>query len=176
MKKVLRTSLLSLFALTLAPFSATATPLLWTLNGTFTDGGTASGSFTYDADTNVFSNINILASGGSSGLPASAFQYISSSGSTFLVLFDSNAPDLTGAHWLMLGFNSPLTNNGGVVDVGNGSELTCNNATCSNLTLPTRGFTASGNTVTAPTPEPTTLTLIPLGVFALLLRKRILDR
>ena len=39
---------------------ANGVPLIWYLSGVeFTDGGTASGSFTYDADSNTYSNINI---------------------------------------------------------------------------------------------------------------------
>lgn len=38
--------------------SAQAFPLQWTVNDVvFDDGGTASGSFFYDADTNTYSNI-----------------------------------------------------------------------------------------------------------------------
>ena len=38
---------------------AEAVPLRWTLDGViFRDGGTANGSFVYDADTNIFSDID----------------------------------------------------------------------------------------------------------------------
>ena len=41
--------------------SAQAAPVLWTLNGvSFDDGSTASGSFVYDAATNLYSNVNIV--------------------------------------------------------------------------------------------------------------------
>jgi hypothetical protein len=45
--------------------NASAFPVTWTLSGvTFTDGGTASGYFVYDADTNTFSEGSISVAGG----------------------------------------------------------------------------------------------------------------
>jgi len=42
-----------------------AAPVTWTLNGvTFDDMGTASGSFVYNVDTNIYSDIAITTSGG----------------------------------------------------------------------------------------------------------------
>ncbi len=40
-------------------------PVLPDLSGHFADGGTASGSFDYDAGTNAYSFVNITTSGGS---------------------------------------------------------------------------------------------------------------
>lgn len=59
--------LFSLFSLT-----AKAFPMVWNLDGvTFNDGGTASGSFTYDADTNMYSDIAISTTSGISRIAAS---------------------------------------------------------------------------------------------------------
>ena len=45
----------------LCSVSAYADPVLWTLSdAAFTNGGTATGSFVYDADTDVYSDINIV--------------------------------------------------------------------------------------------------------------------
>src|SRR5258708_19781801 len=45
---------------------ASAAPVVWTLSGvTFSDGGTASGSFIFDADTNTYSSINVTTTPGS---------------------------------------------------------------------------------------------------------------
>ena len=50
-----RTGFLAVFILFWAQ-SALSTPLTWTFSGfTFADGGTATGSFIYDADTNTYS-------------------------------------------------------------------------------------------------------------------------
>jgi hypothetical protein len=46
--------------------SAQAIPVIWTLEGVlFEDGGTASGSFVYDADTSTFSDTYIVTTSGS---------------------------------------------------------------------------------------------------------------
>ena len=46
--------------------SGYAVPVVWTLNGvTFDDGGTASGSFTYDAGTDTYSAISMSTTAGS---------------------------------------------------------------------------------------------------------------
>src|SRR5262245_37165021 len=45
--------------------SASAVPLTWTLmDAVFNDGGTAMGTFTYDAGTNVYLNFDISVAGG----------------------------------------------------------------------------------------------------------------
>lgn len=44
--------------------AAFAAPVTWTLDGAFLQGGTASGSFVYDADSSVFSNIALTTSPG----------------------------------------------------------------------------------------------------------------
>jgi hypothetical protein len=57
----------TLFACVLAlviSSAATATPVQWTLDGLFDDQGTAFGTFIYDADTNLFSNISIVTTPG----------------------------------------------------------------------------------------------------------------
>src|SRR5262245_37663950 len=55
--------------------NANAVPLTWTLNNaTFTDGGMATGSYMFDADTAAFSNISITTSGGV--LPATSYQFV----------------------------------------------------------------------------------------------------
>ena len=55
-----------------------AIPLTWTLhNVTFNDGGTASGTYVYDADTNTVSNINIVTTAGSA-MPGATYTNLSS--------------------------------------------------------------------------------------------------
>ena len=53
-KSLPRAVLLTLFFAVLTAQIASANPILWSLAGvTFDDGGTAYGSFVYDADTNT---------------------------------------------------------------------------------------------------------------------------
>ena len=59
--------LLATGLLGLAVTGVNATPVTYVLSGvTFSDGGTASGSFTFDAATNTYSNINITTTAGTS--------------------------------------------------------------------------------------------------------------
>ncbi|MBL8199375.1 MAG: hypothetical protein JNK40_00250 [Chromatiales bacterium] len=105
--------------LLLLPVAGWAAPLQWTLaNVVFNDGGDASGSFTYDADTNTYSLIAITTTAGT------AFGGATYSGqnlqpgtmtSTQLVAlpFDTINPSLG----FILRYVNPLTNAGGTVNL-----------------------------------------------------------
>jgi len=104
-------------ALLLAAPGANALTIQWTLNNVvFNDGGTASGSFTYDADLNAFSAININTTAGS------AFGGAAYSGQA------NDAPQTasqlvlqTGSVYFALRFDAPLTNSGGTRNLLAGS-------------------------------------------------------
>ena len=65
--------------LTAVAFAASATPLTWTLTGvTFVDGSTASGTFTFDADTNTYSSIDVMTTGGTA-YPAETYTFLCTS-------------------------------------------------------------------------------------------------
>lgn len=49
----------------LLPAAFSAAPLLWSVSGSFADGGTVSGSFLFDPATNAFSSINVVTTAGS---------------------------------------------------------------------------------------------------------------
>ena len=89
-----------------------AIPVEWTLqNVGFTDGGRAFGSFIYDADTNVYSGVDITTTTGSawSGTEYKITNpYISSTAS--LIQFVDAEGDLTGAQFLALFPAFDLTN------------------------------------------------------------------
>jgi hypothetical protein len=69
MRRVLRAILPVLVLLTAQ--TASAVPIQWTLDGvTFIDGGTASGSFVFDADLSIYSSINTSTTAGSTCSPA----------------------------------------------------------------------------------------------------------
>lgn len=114
MKTRIVPALLATFAMALSSAaSASTVPVVWTLvDGLLDDGGTASGSFIYDADTNTFSAINLVTTGGSV-----------LGGGTFSVLLEGDATaaafvpagDLDGATLLQLVFSVPLTNDGTLV-------------------------------------------------------------
>ena len=94
---------------------AMAFSLTWTLdNASFIDGGTASGSFDYDADTNEYTNINISTTA-SDNFEAVTYNdgsfssRDSDSDSLVLSIPDPSSPTQT----LTLEFSRPLTNAGG---------------------------------------------------------------
>ena len=90
-------SILAFFSL-----SAHATPVVWYLSGvTFIDGGAASGSFTYDADTNTYSAISISTTAGSIITTAMSYDITSSgigcgTSEVVCLLNSAHGPDYIG--------------------------------------------------------------------------------
>jgi N-acetylneuraminic acid mutarotase len=132
--------------------SAAAAPLLWTLSGvTFSDGGTASGSFVFNPATNTYSDINITTTTGSVRTGAVYHFRLSAapSVSTLIVAVTASGGDLTGTPVLALQFpGAGLTNTGGTV-TPLGAESVCADSGCSNGTLPQRNI--SGGSVVGTT-------------------------
>jgi hypothetical protein len=105
--------------------SAIAVPVTWTLSGaTFTDGGTASGYFVYDADTDTLSTFSVVtAAGNTVAFPATtydlstAFGSIDSSGAGTIgtVLTIGNPPPGPGQRPLRMPAVSALSDAGGSV-------------------------------------------------------------
>jgi hypothetical protein len=101
--------------------SASAVPLTWTLmSAVFNDGGSATGSFIFNADTNVYSNFGISVTGGdTTSFPPFTYSPTTSSLSgddndTFLLMRSNENP----GRFLVLGFLAePLTDAGGVVPI-----------------------------------------------------------
>jgi len=136
--------------------SALAFPKTWTLVGvTFTDGGIAGGSFTYDADTNVYSNINIVTTAGTV-LTGATYNFFSNGfpPSPLGVLVNaSNASDLTGTRAFaphFIGLTNVLTSTSVT-----GLEGTCADATCSAPSGPARFVIAGGALALQTNPIPT---------------------
>ena len=131
----------------LAPATASAVVVTYTLSGvTFGDGGTASGSFTYDSDTNTYSNVSISTTIG--GVRSGAAYNTISAGfgptnSQFLAV-TSSAANQTGLPGFALFFAQalPLFTSTGL----GGQEATCGDATCSFPAAPNR-FVVTGSIV-----------------------------
>ena len=104
---------------------ASGSPISWTLSGvTFNDGGSASGSFLYDANTDMFTNWNVSVTAGSA---LGAFSYTPAdsvvrykTASYVEIESDRTFPDGFGVNvnrFLSFAFASSLTNAGGDVTI-----------------------------------------------------------
>jgi len=170
---------LLLLTTVVVPLSGRSVPVVWTLSGvTFADGGTASGTFTYDAGTNTYSAVAITTTPGSVRSGATYAFSLGISGATFLLATTVNpAIDQTGLPALLLVYATPLTNAGGTVSlVSPSQEASCADAGCANPPSTPR-FTTSGSvtTLTVPMMPPwfVIATTLLLSMFAIsTLRRR----
>ncbi|MFN7923055.1 MAG: PEP-CTERM sorting domain-containing protein [Bryobacteraceae bacterium] len=159
-----------------------ASPVIWTVSGTFTDGGTVSGSFVFDAATTTVPSWNIHVAGGDTAT-FPAIDYVTGPVPVYynnflapeigLVFFDPNS-----TRRLTLLTTADLTNAGGVVSlVGfkNNSEFSGECYNCS----PSRVFVEGGSLAGTPvsvdsgpsTPEPASVGLFMAGGAALAVRR-----
>ncbi|MEM1379100.1 MAG: hypothetical protein AAGH41_00595 [Pseudomonadota bacterium] len=173
-------------ALALAAGSAHAVPLVWTLEADFDDGSSASGSYTFDADTGVISDVMVETSDGvvfafdNTGIGvigADIYQFVSDS----TIVVDET---------IALNFEllDSMTNAGGTIDIdpsaflifGGGTGFsfigTCTTAICDFVGPPFRELT--GVTVTAdmeaaiPLPAAAWLFVPAFGAMAARARKK----
>ncbi|MBD2076549.1 PTPA-CTERM sorting domain-containing protein [Phormidium sp. FACHB-592] len=99
--------------------SASAASLTWNLNAQFAGGGTATGSFNYDATSGVLSQFNIKTLAGTSApsnflFPGATYTAASSTGS----LQDSIRLELIGSEFsFQTLFSAPLTEAGGTISL-----------------------------------------------------------
>jgi len=114
--------------------SVHAIPVEWVLQDIeFDDGGKASGSFTYDADTNSYSNINITTTGGSSFAGATyttVSTYLGGGAANYLFVTESTNGTEDGFGHLRLIFGSDLTNTSGPTSLVNNWFVPTMEATC----------------------------------------------
>jgi hypothetical protein len=160
--------------------SARATTIEWTLeNITFGDGGTATGSFYFDADdgpNGTFSNFDISTQGGSSGIGPNMYTFLIPPTATFFFhVVPTFAVNLTNDPMLTIDFTpNGLTDAGGSVQVLEAEEQICANADCTAVFGgPARIGGFGGELIGSPVPEPTSLALLTVGVCGLFwFRKR----
>jgi len=120
--------------------SVQAIPIQWTLTDVlFEDGGTATGLFNYDADTNAYSSISIVTTDALLA-PLATFTTLLGGSATDAALVTGGG-DQTGQPFLqLLYFQFPLTNAGGTLyfidpffPAASSFDGTCLNATCTSV-------------------------------------------
>ena len=153
-KRVQHTALVSILAL--FSLSVHAAPLVWYLSGfTFTDGGTASGSFTYDADTGTYSAISITTTAGTTIPTGNSYNVtVAAIGcgtpEVVCMLNSADGPDYIGDLGLTIAHvGTPLTNDGGTIALTFAREYTCENSSCSSVVFPQR-LLSTGSITTNP--------------------------
>jgi len=175
-----RSTYLGLIAVLFSPMAANADSIVWQLNDfDLLDGGVATGVFTYDADTNTYSDVAITTTAGTisgSPFPGASYSFVrtfgSSPGATIVSLLASFPADLTGVSNFGMQFDAPLTNSGGTHGLNFFTEAICANASCSAVFAGGRGVAAgvpNSATITSivQVPEPGTLALFGLGLAAM---------
>ena len=174
-KGLTRAVLLTLFVAALSAPSVSANPILWNLVGvTFDDGGTASGSFVYDADTNTYSNISITTTAGSAfgGATYTLINDVADGPTASGIYLVTSVPATPGMPGLIMGFLN-LTNAGGTISPPNFSISEGTIYTNPRGLLPQRSNLALiGGLTSVPEPSSFILSTIPLGALAFFALKR----
>ena len=156
-----------------------AAVLQWSLEGVqFSDGGAATGSFAFDADTGTFSAIAVTTTAGSvfAGATYVAISptFASTAQSPYFVT--ESQGDLVGTPLLGLSLLGPMTDLGGAIPLsGINAEYACVDSTClyaNPLRTIVAGEVAVVPSVGVDVPEPASVTLLSTGLLGLLLYRR----
>lgn len=141
------------------------------LDITFDDGGTANGSFVYDADLDIFSDISIITTTTGS-YTGSSYEFEAFGRSTSLVATTSAGPDLLGEMGLSLIFEDPLTNLGGTISINQSisfnGEGVCGQSDCGGITTNTIRYITGGYVTTSAVPVPAAVWLFGSGLISLI--------
>ena len=130
----------ALAGLVLVATPALAVPVEWTINGTFEDGGTISGTYTYDNDVpgGLYTNINVTTT---AGTPAP----ILATGASYTVLggfgasngfeFRTTGGTADGQRTLLIDLVGNMGNAGGVraINLVNSTEGLCTGGNCTGV-------------------------------------------
>ncbi len=166
-------SLLLVTAALIIAHASTAGPVTWNLSGvTFSDGATASGSMTWDADAQVLSSWNISVTNGnlsaytytpSDSTGGDYYQGVSGFQSTFIISENGSTREL------LMTPVAALSDAGGTVAInlntwgGGSGSVECFNCAPWRI-IESGSFTTN---TTPPTPEPTPIGLLGLGFAAM---------
>lgn len=152
--------------------AAYSTPIKWTLeNVLFENGNSLAGSFIYDADTDLFSSVNVSVIDSSGG---QLFTYISPCASSNLYsLFATTQACTEPANGLNVLFIEPddaLTNDGGLLELDDDTSYgICANPNCTNVISTTYLDTGSIRGVPYITPPSAPTSVPTLNEWGLLL-------
>jgi|GEM_PF-5626092 len=136
--------------------TALASPVVWTVTGVLASGEAISGSFIYDADTNNYSNMNVISNGGEGPFTLNKPSYVPSTNLSSFI----QSPASLNQNGIFMN-TATKTNAGGTlaINVGpfSGSGLfTCTDPLCSSPTSVTTGqyFTSGTISGVPATPVP----------------------
>lgn len=146
------TGTMAALVVALAAGAASAAPVKWSIPATpLTGGGTISGTFTYDANTNTYSAINIVTTAGS--IPGDTYIRPDNLWSTATQIGTRSVA--LDSSMMVVRFASPLTNGGGTVPIASIHEGDENEGSISlsplRLTSPAGGAISSVPPATVPT-------------------------
>ena len=161
-------SLVVATAASLFASAALADPVIWTLNGVTTANGfTVTGSFTYDANTNTYSAINITSTGGVGPFTAIAPAPASSAGTAVFI----QTPAGAGQNGIVFSTGNK-TNAGGTLTIttggGAGGLFTCTGA-CAGGSYTAGSHITAGTMVGAPPVAVPTMSEWAMILFGLIL-------
>ena len=172
MKRVLLT-----FVLSIVVSPAVAAPVTWVLNDViFPDGGTASGYFVFDRDPNAidgdYLEISISTTAGTDA-PGRNYVGHDSFRSAPIQLVALDSADEAQAQWvLLLAFDSPLDDSGGVRSLVSIQEAMCGSPTCVPVDQIARSAENSSATISAvPVPAAAWLFGSALGLLGWMKRR-----
>lgn len=138
---------------------AWAVPVQWTIAGTFDDGGSVSGTFVYDYDTNTYSAVNVTTTAGAT-LPGAVYttQAIYGGSNAFALVTATGANP--GEPLLTVTITGSMNNAGGLRNIAGDQEAICDGPSCAFVSLSPRVFTSGTLTgVVLPPPTPTVPTM-----------------
>ncbi|MCB1785915.1 MAG: PEP-CTERM sorting domain-containing protein [Chromatiaceae bacterium] len=165
--------LIASLVLAAAATTANAIPVVWDLSAAFNDGGTVTGTYTYDASTNVFSNATFTTTAGTA-LPGTSYDTadlgavgFGLDASTITAITNFGLADLSGQNILSFALVAAMTDAGGTIAIAAlfpSFEGICSTADCGSGSID-REVAAGGQIVSrAAVPEPATLTLMALAL------------
>jgi hypothetical protein len=126
---------------------ANAMPVEWTIDSlVFDDGGKGSGTFTYDADTNSYSAIEMIVTTAGTDFAGASYTWVVGNSTGLL----ARVAPLEGLPALELTFAASLTDAGGVIAIVGAGEFRCG-PECSYPVSTLRGI-SSGQISAVPIP------------------------